>query len=53
MSNGPMEPSADLRASANQLRQMFVALTTEGFTSNEALVIIGTILAAGIQKMGD
>jgi len=45
-----MEPSADLRASANAMRQMFIALTNEGFTSQEALVIIGTIIAVGIQK---
>ena len=50
MSNGPMEPRADMRATANELRQMFIALTIEGFTSQEALVIIGTIITAGLQK---
>jgi hypothetical protein len=29
---------------------MFIALTEEGFTVNEALTIIGVIIAAGIQK---
>ena len=38
---GPVEPTADLRLMANTLRQMYVALTLEGFTPNEALVIIG------------
>lgn len=42
----PMEPSADLRQAANMLRQTFVALCAEGFTKQEALVIIGQILAA-------
>ena len=52
MSNGPMEPRADLRAAANELRQMFIALTSEGFSPPEALVIIGTIIAAGMQHGG-
>lgn len=42
----PMEPSADLRAMANQLRQMFVALVSEGFSEQQALVVVGLILAA-------
>jgi hypothetical protein len=46
VSNGPIEPSADLRELANMLRQTYVALTLEGFTAQEALVIIGQILAA-------
>jgi hypothetical protein len=46
--NGPIEPRADMRASANELRQMFIALTSEGFTSQEALTIIGIIIAAGM-----
>jgi hypothetical protein len=41
MGSGPLEPSADMRLLANTLRQMYVALTLEGFTANEALVIIG------------
>ncbi len=44
--NGPTEPSADLRELASILRQTFVALTMEEFTENQALVIIGQMLAA-------
>lgn len=42
----PMEPSAELRSGANQLRQLYVALTNEGFTDQQALTIIGQMLAA-------
>jgi hypothetical protein len=41
-----MEPSADLRTAANMLRQTFIALTMEGFTEAQALMVIGHILAA-------
>lgn len=41
---GKMEPTADLRQMANVLRQMYVALTDEGFSSTEALTIVGQIL---------
>lgn len=46
MSNGPIEPSADLRQLASILRQTYLALTQEGFSQQEALTIIGQILAA-------
>lgn len=46
MTNGPVEPSADLRQFASMMRQMYIALTMEGFTEHEALVVIGQILAA-------
>jgi hypothetical protein len=49
MSNGPVEPAADLRQMANMLRQTYVALTQEGFSSQEALVVIGQIIAANTQ----
>lgn len=52
MSNGPIEPSADLREFALHLRQMYVALTLEGFTEQQAMVIIGTTLAATFGKGG-
>jgi hypothetical protein len=42
--NGPVEPSADIRAMAKNLRQMYLALTMEGFSQTEALKIIGLIL---------
>ena len=41
-----MEPSADLRQAANGVRQMFIALTMEGFTEAQALVIVGQVIAA-------
>jgi hypothetical protein len=44
--NGPREPSSDLRQLASTLHQTFIALTNEGFTEQQALVIIGQILAA-------
>ena len=47
MSNGPIEPDAGKRVAAKELRQMFLALTQEGFSEQQALVIIGQILAAG------
>lgn len=46
MNAAPMEPSADLRMVANALRQMFVALVSEGFTEPQALGIIGQVIAA-------
>lgn len=46
MGNGPIEPAADLRELANVLRQTFIALTLEGFTEQQALAIVGQILAA-------
>jgi hypothetical protein len=42
----PIEPSADMREMAIQLRQTYVALTLEGFTTQEALTIIGQIISA-------
>lgn len=46
MSGVPMEPSADLRQMANMLRQMYIALTAEGFSEQQALIVIGQIIAA-------
>lgn len=43
---GQTEPSADLRELANGLHQAFIALTREGFTEQQALTIIGHMLAA-------
>lgn len=45
MSNGPIEPSADMRAFANTCRQMFIALMSEGFTEAQALAVIGHLIA--------
>lgn len=44
--NGPKEPAADLRQLASLLHQTFVSLCQEGFTEQQALVVIGQILAA-------
>jgi hypothetical protein len=44
--NAPREPSADLRNLASMLYQTFIALTNEGFTEQQALVIIGQLLYA-------
>lgn len=41
-----IEPSADLRLMASAFMQMYVALTHEGFTENQALKIIGQVIAA-------
>lgn len=45
MDRAPIEPSADLRHMASTLRQTYIALTAEGFTETEALLIIGQILS--------
>lgn len=45
-SSGPREPSAEVRIAARELRSLFVALTAESFTPQEALIIIGQIVAA-------
>jgi len=45
VSNGPIEPRADLRGVAHELREMYVALLAESFTPQEALVIVVQIIA--------
>lgn len=42
----PTEPSADHRAAASALWQMFVALTAEGFTEAQALQIVGVVVSS-------
>lgn len=46
MTNGPVEPSADAREFAKACHQIFVALTLEGFTEQQALAVIGQMIAA-------
>jgi len=46
VSNGPIEPNADMRVMANALRQMFLALIQEGFNEQQAMQIVGVTLAA-------
>jgi len=52
VSNGPIEPNADMRVMANALRQMFLALIQEGFNEQQAMQIIGVTLAASFGKGG-
>lgn len=52
MSGFSTEPAADLRQMASGLRQMFVALLNEGFTEQQALIIIGQCIAAGTARGG-
>lgn len=40
------EPNADQRAAAANLWQMYVALTKEGFSEQQALVVLGQVLLA-------
>lgn len=49
------EPSADMRNLAKMYWEMFVALTLEGFSENQALKIIGEIIAGTFStyKQGD
>lgn len=49
-SGAPMEPSAAHRTAAKELRSIFLALTAEGFTEPQALVIIGQMLASNSGK---
>lgn len=42
--NVPIEPSADARALAHTFREMFIALTSEGFSERQALYIIAEML---------
>lgn len=42
----PEEASAGMRVLARTLRDMYVALTAEGFTEQQALNMVGTALAA-------
>jgi hypothetical protein len=41
-----LEPSGELRMAAAFLRQMYVALTQEGFTPTEAMQIVAIVLKA-------
>lgn len=38
------EPRADLRVAARQVREMYLALCAEGFSEQQALVIVGQII---------
>lgn len=45
--SGGVEPSADIRKAAHQLREMYIALLLEGFTEPQALRIIGYAMSSG------
>jgi len=49
MNDPKMEPNADMRAMANAARQMFVALVDEGFTEEQALILLGQTITANIR----
>lgn len=40
------EPSADIRQAAAGVHEMFIALVDEGFSSDQALRLIGQMFAA-------
>lgn len=46
------EPSADLRTFASMLLQTYIALTDEGFSEQQALVIVGQIISANTHPPG-
>ena len=50
MNRPPTEPSADMRNIASTLWQMYVALTAEGFSDQQALHVIGVTIAANSGK---
>lgn len=45
MSNGPIEPAAGMRSAGREIHQLFVSLTQAGFSEDQALKIIGHMLA--------
>lgn len=51
-SNGPQEPNAEARIGAANLRQIYLALTAEDFTEQQALTIIASMMIAGAMGEG-
>jgi hypothetical protein len=45
--NNPQEPTAEIRQAASFVRQWFIGLINEGFTEQQALVIIGQMIVGG------
>jgi hypothetical protein len=41
-----IEPRAEIRLAAHELRELYVALLAEGFNQVEALTILGHIMAS-------
>ena len=48
MPSTPKEPAAEFRQFASVSYQMFLALIEEGFTEQQALVVIGQVIAAAL-----
>jgi len=46
VSNGPVEPSADMRQLARACRDMYDALLLEGFDERQALTMLGYVIGA-------
>jgi len=46
------EPSADIRMFASGMWQMYVALTLEGFSEQQALVVIGQVILTNMRGGG-
>jgi hypothetical protein len=41
-----IEPRAEIRIAAHELRELYVALLAEGFTESEALTVLGHIVVS-------
>lgn len=50
MTNEQYEPTADSRAMAKTMYDMFQAMLQEGFTEEQALFLLGSNYAAAIQQ---
>jgi hypothetical protein len=51
--NDAVEPSAAMRAGAHSIREIFIALTMEGFSEKQALVIVGQMMSAAFNSGDD
>ncbi len=48
-----VEPAADLRAFATVVHQLYVALTEEGFTESQALIVVGVVVSSQLGGESD
>lgn len=48
-----VEPSAEMRQAAHQVREMYVSLINEGFTEDQSMNLVRSIMLAGIKSPGD
>lgn len=51
--NDAVEPAAAVREAAHGIREIFIALTMEGFTEKQALVVVGQMMAAAFNASND